>query len=316
VLRRVRTGLDGFGYRACAGATLFCPGSVGAPCGVDLESVADELYSLPREEFTAARNAAAKRAGEQGNRELAEQIGALRRPSTAAWLANLLAREQPDELRALVALGDGLREAQHQLQGAQLRRLSQQRHELVNGLVRQAQSLARSAGHSASEAVTRELVNTFTAAVNSASAAQALAGGHLTTALDPADAATELFATAGTVSTSRHNEVGQHDEQLRRDLERLRGEAADAGAARDDAQRALTDADQVVDAAATTLRELRARLEAADEAEHDARRRAQSARRDFEAADRAAREMQQRVHDLEHRLATPPPTSAGEDHQK
>jgi hypothetical protein len=219
---------------------------------VDLESVADELYSLPREEFTAARNAAAKRAGEQGNRELAEQIGALRRPSTAAWLANLLAREQPDELRALVELGDGLREAQHQLQGAQLRRLSQQRHELVHALVQQAQSLARSAGHPASEAVTRELVNTFTAAVNSASAAQALASGHLTAALDPADAATELFATAGTVSTSRHNEVGQHDEQLRRDLERLRGEAADAGAARDDAQRALTDADQVVDAAATT----------------------------------------------------------------
>ena len=283
---------------------------------MDLESVADELYSLPREEFTAARNTAAKRAGEQGDRELAKQIGALRRPSTAAWLANLLAREQPDELRALVQLGDGLREAQRQLQGAQLRRLSQQRHELVRALVQQAQSLARAAGHPASDAVTRELVNTFTAAVNSANAAQAVAGGRLTAALDPADAATELFATAGAVSTSRPDEVGQHDEQLRRDLERLRGEAADAGATRDDAQRALTDADQAVDAAATTLRELRARLEAADQAEHEARRRAQSAQRDFDAADRAAREAQQRVHDLEHRLATPSPTSAGEDRQK
>jgi hypothetical protein len=283
---------------------------------VDLESVADELYSLPREEFTAARNTAAKRAGELGDRELAKQIGALRRPSTAAWLANLLAREQPDELRALVQLGDGLREAQRQLQGAQLRRLSQQRHELVRALVQQAQSLARATGHQASDAVTRELVNTFTAAVNSANAAQAVAGGRLTAALDPADAATELFATAGAVSTSRPGEVGQHDEQPRRNLESLRGEAADAGATRDDAQRALTDADQAVDAAATTLRELRARLEAADQAEHEARRRAQSAQREFDAADRAAREAQQRVHDLEHRLATPSPTSAGEDRQK
>ncbi|MGA9308744.1 MAG: hypothetical protein WBV74_00020 [Pseudonocardiaceae bacterium] len=283
---------------------------------MDVESVADELYSLPREEFTAARNTAAERAGEQGDRKLAKQIGALRRPSTAAWLANLLAREQPDELRALVQLGDGLREAQRQLQGAQLRRLSQQRHELVRSLVQQAQSLARATGHPASDAVTRELVNTFTAAVNSANAAQAVAGGRLTAALDPADAATELFATAGAVSTSRPDEVGQHDEQLRRDLERLRGEAADAGATRDDAQRALTDADQAVDAAATTLRELRARLEAADQGEHEARRRAQSAQRDFDAADRAAREAQQRVRDLEHRLATPSPTSAGEDRQK
>ncbi len=297
-----------------ASGTTVAPGQpVRASCGVDLESVADELYSLPREKFTAARNAAAKRAGEQGHRDLAEQIGALRRPSTAAWLANLLAREHPDELRTLTQLGDGLRQAQQQLQGAELRRLSQQRHELVHALVQQAQALARNAGHPASDAVTRELVNTFTAAVNSANAAQAVAGGRLTTALDPADAATELFATADAVSPSRPHDVGQDDEQLRRDLERLRNEAADAATARNDAQRALTDADQAVEAAATTLRELRARLEAAEQAEHHARRRAQSTRREFEVADRAAREAEQRVHDLEHRLATPPPRSAGED---
>jgi DNA repair exonuclease SbcCD ATPase subunit len=283
---------------------------------VDLESVADELYSLTREKFTAARNTAAKRASEQGHRELAKQIGALRRPSTAAWLANLLTREHPDELRALVQLGDGLREAQQQLQGAELRRLSQQRHELVHALVQQAQALARTAGHPASDAVTRELVNTFIAAVNSANAAKAVAGGRLTTALDPADAAAELFATADAVSPSQPHDVGQHDEQLCRDLERLRDEAADAATARNDAQRTLTDAGQAVEAAATTLRELRARLQAAEQAEHDARRRAQSTRREFEVADRAAREAQQRMHDLEHRLATPPPRSAGEVDQE
>jgi hypothetical protein len=55
---------------------------------VNLEPVADELYWLPREEFTAARNAAAGRAHAHahGHRDLAEQIGALRRPSTAVWL--------------------------------------------------------------------------------------------------------------------------------------------------------------------------------------------------------------------------------------
>jgi hypothetical protein len=268
---------------------------------VDFESVADELYALPRDEFTAARNAAAKQAREQRHRELAEQIGALRRPSTAAWVANLLAREQPGEIRALVELGDGLRDAQHRLQGEELRRLSTQRHQLVHGLVQQAQALARAAGHPASEAVSRELSNTFMAAVNSSAAAQALAGGRLTSALDPADAATELFAKAGTAKASQHvpDAYARGDEgRLRQDLERLRREAAEANTARDEAQRALTDADQAARDAATALQELRARLEAAEQAGHDMRRRAQLARQDFESADREAREAWRRVHDL------------------
>ncbi|MDQ4103052.1 MAG: hypothetical protein M3186_04850 [Actinomycetota bacterium] len=274
-----------------------------------LESVADELYSLPRDEFTAARNAAAARAREQGHRELADQIRALRRPSTAAWLANLLAREQPDEVRALVELGDGLRQAQHRLQGEALRRLSQQRHELVHALVQQAQALARTAGHPAGAAVTRELVNTFTAAVNSAAAAQALAAGRLTTALDPADAAAELFAGAGAIdrhprdTADRADQVGGPDERLYQDLERFRAEAAEAGTTRDEAQRALAAADRAADDAATALQQLRARLDAAEQAEHEARRRAHAAQRHFETADCEAREAQRRVRDLERRLA-------------
>lgn len=272
---------------------------------MDFESVADELYALPRDEFTAARNAAAKQAREQGHRELAEQISALRRPSTAAWVANLLAREHPGEIRALVELGDGLREAQHRLQGEELRRLSTQRHQLVHGLVQQAQALARAAGHPASEVVSRELSNTFTAAVNSSAAAQALAGGRLTSALDPADAATELFAKAGTAKPSEHLPNGDargDDDRLRQDLERLRREAAEADTARDEAQRALTDADHAARDAATALQELRARLDAAEQAEHDTRRRAQLARQDFESADRKAREARRRVQDLQRRL--------------
>jgi hypothetical protein len=271
---------------------------------VDLESVADELYSLPRDEFTAARNAAVRRAREQGRRELSEQIGALRRPSTAAWLANQLAREHPERIQALMELGDGLREAQRQLHGEQLRRLSQQRHELVHSVVQQVHELARTAVHPISDAITRELVGTFTAAVNSSAAAQALVGGRLTAALDPADAATDLFAGAGALEAGRRDPASASGVSERhRELERLRTEAADARTARDEAQHALTDADRAVDDAATALRELRARLEAAAQAVQEARSRARSAQRDSEAADRAAAETQQRVHDLESQLA-------------
>ncbi|MGB8963174.1 MAG: hypothetical protein WCC38_14610 [Pseudonocardiaceae bacterium] len=268
---------------------------------MDIESVADELYSLPRAKFTAARDAAAQRAREQGHRELAEQIGVLRRPSTAAWLANQLAREHPDQIRALMKLGDALREAQRELQGEQLRRLSQQRHELVQAAVQQI----RAAGRPMSDAVTRELVNTFTAAVNSSAAAQAVASGRLTAALNPADAAAELFAGAatGVADTPPPETDDSSDEPSHRELARLRTAAADTSAARDEAQRALTDADRAVDDAVTALRELRARVVVAEQTEHQARRRAQSLQRDFEDADRAARETQQRVHDLEGELA-------------
>ncbi|MGH3781974.1 MAG: hypothetical protein ACRDRO_15475 [Pseudonocardiaceae bacterium] len=271
---------------------------------MDLESVADELYSLPRQNFTAARNAAARQAREQGRAELTEQIGALRRPSTAAWLANQLVREHPEQIRALMELGDGLREAQRRLQGEQLRRLSRRRHELVHDVVQQVGALARTACQPVSDPVTRELVNTFTAAVNSSAAAQALAGGRLTAALDPADAATDLFAGIGTLENHRDPDgAGERDEPAQRELERLRAEAANSGTARDEAQRALADADRAVDDAVTAQRELQARLRAAEQAEHEARHRARAAQRDFEAADRAARQAQQRVHDLERQLA-------------
>ncbi|MGH3934576.1 MAG: hypothetical protein ACRDS1_06305 [Pseudonocardiaceae bacterium] len=200
---------------------------------MDLESVAGELYALPRDEFTAARNAAAKRARGQGRRELAEQIGALRRPSAAAWLANLLAREHPDEIRGLAWLGDGLREAQRRRHGEELRRLSAQRHQVVHALVQQAQSLASAAGYPASAAVTRELEYTFTAAVNSAAAAQALAAGRLTAALDPADASNT----------------------------------------RDEAQRALTDAEQAEHEARRQAQAAQRDFDAADRAASEAQRR-------------------------------------------
>jgi hypothetical protein len=269
----------------------------------DLDPVADELYALPRDEFTAARNAAVKRARQVGDKDLAEQIQALRRPSTAAWLVNLLSREHPDELRALVDLGDGLRAAQDRLEGVALRKLSQQRHEVVHGLVEQARALARSAGNPASDAVTRELEDTFTAAVNSRAAAEAVAGGRLTSGLDPAEAGgLPEPATTPPAARQHRDAVPDREERLRRDLEQARSTAADADTARDKAERELTDAERAADDAAGTLRELRSRIEAAEKTEHDTRTRARSAKRAVEAADRAAREAQRRVKDLERRL--------------
>ena len=64
-----------------------------------LDEIAEELYGVPPEEFVAARTAARDRARAAGDKELAAAVAALPKPTTAAWVANLLVRRQPGEHR-------------------------------------------------------------------------------------------------------------------------------------------------------------------------------------------------------------------------
>lgn len=118
---------------------------------MDFDSVADELYSLPPEEFTAARNAREKEAKATGDKQLSTTIHNLRKPSTGAWLANQLVREHPDEVKSFLDLGAALREATAILSGDQLRELGKQRRQLVNALMQQVRELAKAAGHKVSQ---------------------------------------------------------------------------------------------------------------------------------------------------------------------
>src|SRR5689334_16086142 len=101
---------------------------------VDLASVADELYSLPPAEFTARRGALAAQAKKDGDRALAGEITALRRPAVAAWLVNRLVRDRPELLAELAELGAQLRAAHRELAGDQLRELSARRQSLVRSV--------------------------------------------------------------------------------------------------------------------------------------------------------------------------------------
>src|SRR6516165_4082270 len=101
---------------------------------MDLDSAADELYGLAPGEFTAARDRIAAEARAAGDGESAAAIKKLKRPTVAAWLANLLARRRAGDVERLVAFGQSLREAQEQLDASELRHLSQQRYEVVGAL--------------------------------------------------------------------------------------------------------------------------------------------------------------------------------------
>jgi len=150
---------------------------------VDADEVADELYALPPDQFTAARNASAKEAKAAGDTATAARIAALRKPTVLAWVVNLLVRELPDEIGGFLDLGDALRDATATLSGPELRQLSGQRHRLVQALVRQARDLARQAGYRTTEDVARGLEETLAAALTDPAVADQLRAGRLTSGL-------------------------------------------------------------------------------------------------------------------------------------
>ncbi|WNV74332.1 hypothetical protein [Geodermatophilus sp. DSM 44513] len=150
---------------------------------MDLDGVADELYAVPPEEFVAVRTQRQHEARAAGDRTLAREVGALPKPTVAAWVCNLLAREQRAEVEGLVELGDLLRQAQESLAGDQLRALDRQRAQLLGALTRQATALARERGTRVGGAVEAQVTDTLRAAMADPEAGAALLSGRLAAAM-------------------------------------------------------------------------------------------------------------------------------------
>ncbi|CCK25132.1 hypothetical protein BN159_0753 [Streptomyces davaonensis JCM 4913] len=182
---------------------------------MDIDTVADELYALRPEHFTAARNARMAEARTAGDRALAERIGALRRPSLAAWVSNLLVRERPEEVEALLRLGEGLRQAHQDLDGARLRELTGQQRTLIRAVSREARQLATRAGHPVGEDVGREVEGTLHAVLADPEAAAHWATGHLVRPLEATVGFPEVSPTAAPRPPARPRK-GRDDEALTR----------------------------------------------------------------------------------------------------
>ena len=73
---------------------------------------AADLYGLPLEQFTRARDELARELRRAGKKDQADAVRALRKPTVSAWTVNQVARRHPQEARALVKAGEELRKAQ------------------------------------------------------------------------------------------------------------------------------------------------------------------------------------------------------------
>ena len=148
-----------------------------------LEEVAVGLYAVTPAEFTPSRGAAVRDARAASDRDLAQAIGRLPRPTVAAWAVNVLVREHPDEVGELLTLGSRLVEAQVARAGPELRELDRQRHRTMAALVTLAAGLAADAGQRLTNAVAVQVESTLRAAMSDPDAARAVLTGLLTTGL-------------------------------------------------------------------------------------------------------------------------------------
>lgn len=151
---------------------------------MDFDAAAEELYSAPPGEFVTRRKALAAQAKSDGDRSLAKQITALRKPTRAASLLNTWVRDDSDGVAAIADLAADLAAAQRRPERQRLQALAARRQTLVESLAQQVVDRAVDAGETVSDAVARELVSTLRAAIADPTVYEALRLARLDTAAE------------------------------------------------------------------------------------------------------------------------------------
>ncbi|AHH15502.1 hypothetical protein NONO_c06940 [Nocardia nova SH22a] len=246
---------------------------------MQLEQITAELYALDPAHFVSARDERVRAARAAGDKALATAISRLRRPTVAAWAVNLLARNETQELGALLDLGEALSRAQRTLAAEQMRTLAGQRRAAVNALTHKAARLAAESGKTLTGPVLQDVTRTLNAALAEPELAQQVRAGVVTTAAEYAGfgpAGPELAAVPDAEETTetpdddltgavREVESARAVRDSARDeLERRRAEVADLAERITSARAELDRAEEAHRFAATGLASAETAMERAD----------------------------------------------------
>ena len=226
-----------------------------------LLEIADELYALPLGDFTPARDARAK---ELKGTDLAAPVKALKKPSLAAWVVNLLVRRDAAQAAQVLDLGAALREAAAGMEGAELRSLTRQRRQLTAAVTTGARSLAAAEGVRVTQAVADQVESTLTAAMLDARCAEAVRSGLLVAALsstgvDEVDLSAAVATPDALGFSATPVEPGPPDLHVVPDPDSDEKAVAAAREREAETASALAEAQQALDAAAAEVAELEAR---------------------------------------------------------
>ncbi|MFG3087137.1 hypothetical protein ACGGAI_05960 [Streptomyces antibioticus] len=286
----------------------------------DVERLLDDLYTTPPSGFVTRRAELALAAKGAGNAADARRIRAARRPTLAAWAANLLLRAAPEESRRFLELGEALREAFRTLDAGEVKELSDRRRSVVAALTRQAVALAEQAGQRLSDSARQDVESTLRAVLADREAAERWATGRLEHPLTPptdfGGRTAEPAVPQGRDELAerrrrREAEKGQRLEEARREAaaadRRLRDRRTEQAVSDEELTRAREDHDRVgaeVSEAERRLDQARSRLRRAEEERHKAEERQRAA---ADALAEAEEHAQAAAHEVE-RLSPPSST--------
>jgi hypothetical protein len=207
----------------------------------NLESELDGLYALPLEQFTKSRNDLAARLRKAHQEDVAAAVRALRKPSTVAWVANRLARDEPKQVDTLLQAAEQLRDAQQRSLGGKASAddvgdASAAEREAVRALLASARTAL---GARATAPLLERLSQTLRAAAIDEAARSLLQRGRLTEELKaagfgPLEAVTPPRRRGDEVARAARERVTA----LRSEARRLDAEARQAEQAAGDASRA------------------------------------------------------------------------------
>jgi hypothetical protein len=271
---------------------------------VDLDTAANELYAVSPDDFIERRQQLVAEAKQASDRDLATQIGKLRRPTRSAWLINLLARAEADDITALLELGVALQEAQQRMAGDELRQLSVQRRKTVDAMARRAVELGREQGYDAPDGAMQEVGQTLQSALGDQAIAELVRAGRLTQAVTyggfgSTDLASALGASLPTKAPSRPQKTAEppaappmRDAKQRREAEKAAAEAqkqaTEARQVAESAEEAAQAATERADDLADRVESLRSQLRQTEAAEREAREEARTARKRHQELRQAA----------------------------
>ncbi|MFH0519985.1 hypothetical protein ACHBTE_22780 [Streptomyces sp. M41] len=279
--------------------TLNRRNGTGGGAQYDVEAALDELYGVLPSEFVARRGVLVAAARTAGHADDGRRIAAARRPTLAAWAMNLLLREEPEESRRFLELGQALREAYRALDAAEIAELSKQRRSVVSALSREAGRLAREAGQRLSDGAQRDVESTLRAVLADPQAADLWAEGRLEGALTPpSDFPSAVAPVSGTPRRPAPAGRASPEAPPPSARSRTKDEVAER---RRQKQEQLERARAAADEAAQVLRDRRAEQADAEGVLKEARERHGEAERDAAAAEeqlrRAKEELQRTAHE-------------------
>jgi hypothetical protein len=263
-----------------------------------LDDDIDALFRLPLAEFTSARNTLAARLKQGGQRDEAERVKLLAKPSISAWAVNQLYWLHREAFDQLIATGKRLHQGKTKV--AHMRASLDERREVLSDLSDLAAALLREAGHNPTLDTMRRITTTLEAMAAYASLSDGPTPGRLTHDVDPPsfESLAFLMSGAGTIEATKEPAriipLRKPGKATTRDVRRIeearQAKIAAAKVSLQDAKKSLSDARaraQSLEAAQKKAhaeakeaekyrREAEERLEEATAASEDATRRAQT----------------------------------------